>query len=137
PASVGGSGDELFVANRAQDGTRPLKATPASYAAFRIASDGRLTPIGNPVEVPPGSSPTQTYVPPHTGHLMIATEESGPFRAFTIGGDGRLAQAPGSPLPLGRSCLPPRQAARRRVAPGAGRASQAAADLRGRRQHPP
>jgi DNA-binding beta-propeller fold protein YncE len=97
PATVGVSGDELFVANKAQDGTRPLKKTPASYATFRIAKDGRLTPIGSPVPAPAGSSPTQTYLPPHTGHLMIATEEAGPFRAFTIGGDGRLTQAPGSP----------------------------------------
>jgi DNA-binding beta-propeller fold protein YncE len=100
PATAGVSGGELFVANKAQDGTRPLKKTPASYATFHIAGDGRLTPIGSPVEAPAGSSPTQTYLPPHTGHLMIATEESGPFRAFTIGSDGRLTQAPGSPHEL-------------------------------------
>jgi DNA-binding beta-propeller fold protein YncE len=106
PASVGVSGDELFVANKAQDGSRRLKTTPASYATFRIARDGRLTPIGSPVEAPAGASPTQTYVPPHTGHLMIATEESGPFRAFTIGGDGRLTQAPGSPHELEDAVFP-------------------------------
>jgi 6-phosphogluconolactonase (cycloisomerase 2 family) len=106
PASVGVSGDELFVANKAQDGTRPLKATPASYATFRIGGDGRLTPIGTPLEAPPGSSPTQTYLPPHTGHLMIATEESGPFRAFTVESDGRLAQAPGSPHELEDAVFP-------------------------------
>jgi DNA-binding beta-propeller fold protein YncE len=100
PATVGVSGDELFVANKAQDGTRPLKKTAASYATFRIAKDGRLTPIGSPVPAPAGSSPTQTYLPPHTGRLMISTEEAGPFRAFTIGGDGRLTQAPGSPHAL-------------------------------------
>jgi DNA-binding beta-propeller fold protein YncE len=98
PASLGVSGDELIVANKAQDGTRPLKKTPANYATFHIGKDGRLTPLGSPIEAPPKSSPTQTYLPPpHTGHLMISTEESGPFRAFTIGSDGRLTQAPGSP----------------------------------------
>jgi 6-phosphogluconolactonase (cycloisomerase 2 family) len=107
PASVGVSGDELFVANKAQDGTRPLETTPASYATFHIANDGRLTPIGSPVTVPPRSSPTQTYVPPHTGHLMIATEESGPFRAFRIGAGGRLRQAAGSPLKLDRRVFLP------------------------------
>jgi 6-phosphogluconolactonase (cycloisomerase 2 family) len=106
PASVGVSGDELFVANKAQDGVRRLKTTPASYATFRIAADGHLTPIGSPVEAPAGASPTQTYIPPHTGHLMISTEESGPFRAFTIGGDGRLTQAPGSPLELDARVFP-------------------------------
>jgi hypothetical protein len=91
----------LFVGNKAQDGTRPLKKTPASYATFRIGSDGRLTPIGSPLPAPAGSSPTQTYLPPpHTGRLMISTEESGPFRAFTVGPDGRMTQAPGSPHEL-------------------------------------
>jgi DNA-binding beta-propeller fold protein YncE len=100
PATVGVRGDELFVANKAQDGTRPLKKTPASYATFHIAKDGRLTPIGSPLPAPPKSSPTQTYLPPHTGKLMISTEESGPFRAFTIAADGRMVQAPGSPHTL-------------------------------------
>jgi DNA-binding beta-propeller fold protein YncE len=100
PASVGVSGNELFVANKAQDGIRKLKTTAANYATFRIGSDGTLTPLGTPVEAPPRSSPTETYVPPHTGHLMIATEESGPFRAFTIGADGQLTQAEGSPHDL-------------------------------------
>src|SRR3954470_19670837 len=100
PATVGVSGDELFVANKAQDGIRPLKKTAASYATFRIGGDGRLTAIGSPVPAPAGSSPTPTYLPPHTGHLRISTEEAGPFRAFTIGGDGRLTQAPGSPHAL-------------------------------------
>jgi 6-phosphogluconolactonase (cycloisomerase 2 family) len=100
PASVGVKGDELFVANKAQDGERPLKKTPASYAAFRIAPNGSLSPIGEPVPAPADSSPTQTYVPPHTGNLMIATEESGPFRAFTVKPDGTLQQGPNSPLEL-------------------------------------
>src|SRR4051812_3011051 len=77
PASVGVKGNALFVANKAQDGERALKKTPASYASFRIAANGSLSPIGQPVPAPADSSPTQTYVPPHTGNLMIATEESG------------------------------------------------------------
>src|SRR4051794_24339400 len=62
PASVGVSGDELFVANKAQDGVRNLGKTKASYTTFHIESDGQLTPIGSPVTVPAGSSPTQAYV---------------------------------------------------------------------------
>jgi 6-phosphogluconolactonase (cycloisomerase 2 family) len=107
PASVGVSGDELFVANKAQDGVRDLLKQRASYAAFHIEADGRLTPIGTPVKVPPRSSPTEAYVPPHTGHLMIATEEAGPFRAFTIGADGTLTQGPNSPLRLDRRVFLP------------------------------
>src|SRR3954471_2342020 len=106
PSSVGVSGDELFVANKAQDGVRSLSKTKASYATFHIEADGSLTPIGTPFEVPPRSSPTQTFVPPHTGHLMISTEESGPFRAFTIGDDGTLHQGPNSPLQLDKRVLP-------------------------------
>src|SRR3954462_14434722 len=70
PASVGVSGDELFVANKAQDGVRSLSRTKASYATFPIEADGSLTAIGKPFEVLARSSPTQTFVPPHTGHLM-------------------------------------------------------------------
>jgi 6-phosphogluconolactonase (cycloisomerase 2 family) len=106
PASVGVSGDVLFVANKAQDGVRDLASTKASYASFHIESDGSLTPIGEPIKVPPRSSPTQTYVPPHTGRLMIATEESGPFRAFTVGDDGTLHQGPNSPLALDKRVYP-------------------------------
>ena len=107
PASVGVSGDELFVANKAQDGIRDLSREPASYATFHIESDGRLTPIGTPFKAPRRSSPTQVYVPPHTGHLMMATEEAGPFRAFTIGADGALQQGPNSPLKLDRRVFLP------------------------------
>src|SRR3954471_23151097 len=106
PASVGVSGDELFVANKEHDGVRALTKTKPSYAAFRIGSDGALTPIGTPVKVPARSSPTEAFVPPHTGHLMIATEESGPFRAFTIGDDGSLTQGPNSPLKLDKRVFP-------------------------------
>jgi 6-phosphogluconolactonase (cycloisomerase 2 family) len=107
PASVGVRGDELFVANKAQDGERDLKKTPASYATFRIAPNGSLTPIGTPFKAPAHSSPTQTYVPPHTGQLMIATEESGPFRAFTVDAQGNLNQGPNSPLKLDRRVFLP------------------------------
>src|SRR3954470_25080275 len=40
PASVGVSGDELFVANKAHDGVRALTKTKPSYATFHIGSDG-------------------------------------------------------------------------------------------------
>src|SRR3954467_12878359 len=107
PASVGVKGDELFVANKAQDGERNLDSTAASYATFKIATDGSLTPIGVPFKAPAHSSPTQTYVPPHTGNLMIATEESGPFRAFTIDVRGNLQQGQNSPLKLDRRVFLP------------------------------
>src|SRR3954447_18178495 len=75
PASVGVSGDTLFVANKAHDGRRSLESEPASYASFHIEGDGSLDAIGV-TQVPPRSSPTETYVPPGSD-LMVATEESG------------------------------------------------------------
>src|SRR4051812_41399555 len=105
PASVGVSGDTLFVANKAHDGLRSLEGEPASYASFHIAGDGSLDPIGVN-QVPPRSSPTETYVPPGSD-LMVATEESGPWRVFKVDGEGHLTQAPGSPHPLERQVFAP------------------------------
>ena len=107
PASVGVSGDVLFVANKAQDGIRNLASHNANYASFHIEPDGSLKPIGSVVPVPPGSSPTEAYVPPHTGRLMISGEEAGFFRAFTVGDDGSLTQGPNSPLKLDKRVFPP------------------------------
>jgi hypothetical protein len=99
PASVSVRDDTLVVANKAHDGVRDeLLKQDASYAAFRIAGDGSLTPLGRPIDAPPGSSPTQAYAAPGTD-LMFSTEEAGPWRAFKIGPDG-LTQAPGSPHAL-------------------------------------
>jgi len=105
PASVGVSGDTLFVANKAHDGRRSLESEPASYASFHIEGDGSLDAIGV-TQVPPRSSPTETYVPPGSD-LMVATEESGPWRVFKVDGEGRLTQAPGSPHPLERQVFAP------------------------------
>jgi 6-phosphogluconolactonase (cycloisomerase 2 family) len=102
PASVGVNGDTLFVVNKAHDESRHLEADNPTYASFHIAADGTLTPIGTPFDVPPKSSPTQAYVVPGT-NLLVGSEESGRWRTFTIGGDGSLTQAQGSPHPLDHS----------------------------------
>jgi hypothetical protein len=107
PASVGVSGDTLFVANKAQDGIRNLTFSPASYVSFHIGADGSLKPVGKPLSAPPQSSPTQTFVAPG-GKLMIATEEAGPWRVFKVDGGGRMTQAPGSPHPLEPEILTPK-----------------------------
>jgi 6-phosphogluconolactonase (cycloisomerase 2 family) len=99
PASVGVSGTTLFVANKAHDPARKLENTSASYASFRIRPGGALVPIGDPVKVPAGSSPTQAFPVPGA-NLMISTEEAGPWRVFGVGADGSLAEAPGSPHAL-------------------------------------
>jgi hypothetical protein len=99
PASVGVSGDTLFVANKAHDGIRDLTKEAPNYVSFKIGPDGALTPIGQPVDAPPKSSPTEAYVPPGSG-LMVGTEEEGPWRVFKVDGSGAITQVPDSPHPL-------------------------------------
>ena len=107
PASVGVAGDTLFVANKAHDGVRDLRKTPAGYVSFHIEHDGSLRPIGTPLGAPPRSSPTEAYPIPGTD-LVAATEESGPWRLFRVDGSGRMTQATGSPHPLEPRVLTPR-----------------------------
>lgn len=108
PASVTVAGDELFVANKAQDGVRDLSDTPASYVSFHINTDGSLSPLHDPVQVPPGSSPTQVYNPPGSD-LIVSTELPGPWRVFKFSEDGKLTQVPDSPHPLEREVFAPKE----------------------------
>ena len=41
------------------------------------------------------------------GKIVISSEEGGPFRAFTLGSDGKLTQGPNSPLSPPASLYPP------------------------------
>jgi 6-phosphogluconolactonase (cycloisomerase 2 family) len=106
PASVGVAGNTLYVANKAQDGIRDLERSDASYVSFAIAADGSLSPSGNAVEVPPKSSPTEAYPVPGKP-LMIATEESGPWRVFRTSSSGTMTSAPGGPVRLAPQVLAP------------------------------
>jgi 6-phosphogluconolactonase (cycloisomerase 2 family) len=110
PAAVGVAGDTLFVANKAEDGVRDLGDEVSSYASFRIAADGKLTQIGESVEVPSvgdrTASPTQVYPIPGKP-LMVATELQGPWRMFRVADDGGLETAPGSPHPLDAEVFAP------------------------------
>ncbi len=97
PASLGVSGDFLVVNNKAQDGVRDLSKIAPNYTTFEIGGSGKLTRVaGSNIKAEPGSSPTDAYVPP-AGGVAFSTEESGPIRAMTIGTDGVLAEAAGSP----------------------------------------
>ena len=104
PASLGLDGDTLVVVNKAQDGIRDLKAVQPNYTTFRVGGDGTLHPGGSTVAVPAGSSPTQALITRE--HVVISTEEAGPFRAFRLEG-ATLEQGPNSPLAPDESIFPP------------------------------
>jgi hypothetical protein len=105
PTSLGLSSSTLIVANKAQDGVRDLRRVPANYSSFHVNSDGSLSRPISSIDVPPRSSPLQTYITPD-GKVMISSEETGVFRTFLIGSDGTLTQVAGSPFPLPASVNP-------------------------------
>src|SRR5947209_8915864 len=105
PSSLGLAGDTLIVANKAQDGVRKLRTVPANYSSFHVNADGSLSKPISSIDVPPRSSPLQTYITPDR-KVVISSEESGVFRAFRIGPDGKLTQGPNSPLPLDPRVFP-------------------------------
>jgi len=105
PGSVGVSGDILIVANKAHDGVRDLETVGPNYTTFRIQDDGSLEPTGTTVTEPPRSSPTQVYVAPG-GKLVFTTEESGLLRAFALGSNGSLTEAPNSPQNVPTAAFP-------------------------------
>jgi hypothetical protein len=105
PSSLGLAGSTLIVANKAQDGVRDLSRTPANYTSFHVRSDGSLSGPISSIDVPPGASPLQAYVTPDR-RVLITSEETGVFRAFRIGRDGRLTEGRGSPLRLPGAVFP-------------------------------
>ena len=105
PSSLGLAGRTLIVANKAEDGVRDLTHVPPNYTCFHVRSDGSLSKPISSIPVAPGSSPLQAYVTPD-GKVLISSEETGVFRAFRIGRNGRLTQGPGSPLRLPSAVFP-------------------------------
>ena len=105
PSSLGLAGQTLIVANKAQDGVRDLTRASPNYTSFHVRADGSLSRAISSIAVPPRSSPLQAYVTPD-GKVLISSEETGFFRAFRIGSNGRLRQGPGSPVRLPGSVFP-------------------------------
>ena len=108
PSSLGLAGRTLIVANKAQDGVRDLTRVSPNYTTFHVRADGSLSRPISSIDVPTGSSPLQAYVTPD-GKVLISSEETGVFRAFRIGPDGRLRQGAGSPLRLPNAVFPGRR----------------------------
>jgi 6-phosphogluconolactonase (cycloisomerase 2 family) len=105
PTSLGLAGRTLIVANKAQDGVRDLSRARPNYTSFHVRADGSLSGPISSIAVPPGSSPLQAYVTPDR-KVLISSEETGVFRTFRIGSDGRLTQGPGSPQRLPNAVFP-------------------------------
>ncbi len=106
PASVGIAGDMLVVINKAHDPRRTLSAVRPAYVALRNRRRRRALPRRQAVHrrgrlvADPGADDRRP------GHRL--DREIGPFRAFVLGADGSLRQAPNSPLQPETSIFEPR-----------------------------
>jgi 6-phosphogluconolactonase len=91
PDSVAVFGDLVYVAN---SGTGD-----ANYTGFRLGSNGRLFPIpGSTVSLAANAAPADVLFN-GTGTKLVGTEVgTSVIDSFTVGFDGRLTKAPGSPF---------------------------------------
>jgi 6-phosphogluconolactonase len=91
PVSVAVHGSLVYVANAGPAGT--------NYTGFRLTPTGRLTPIpGSTVALPSVAQPGDVLFN-STGTKLIGTRVgTSQIDSFTVGPDGRLTAAPGSPF---------------------------------------
>jgi 6-phosphogluconolactonase len=92
PVSVAVRGNLVYVANAGTGGS--------SYTGFRLTPVGRLAPVsGSAVALPSGSQPGDVLFN-GTGTKLAGTRVgTSQIDSFTVGPDGRLTAAPGSPFP--------------------------------------
>jgi 6-phosphogluconolactonase (cycloisomerase 2 family) len=92
PVSVTAYGDLVYVANAGDGGS--------NYTGFRLTHDGRLEPIpGSTVALPDGSQPADVLFNGDGTRLVGTRVGTSEIDSFTVGGDGRLTAASGSPFP--------------------------------------
>jgi 6-phosphogluconolactonase len=92
PVSVAVHDNLVYVANAGNGGS--------NYTGFRLGHDGRLRPIaGSTVALPDGSQPGDVLFNGDGTKLAGTRIGTSLIDSFTVGGDGRLAAAPGSPFP--------------------------------------
>jgi 6-phosphogluconolactonase len=91
PDSVAVSGDLVYVANSG--------AGDSNYTGFRLGFNGRLFPIpGSTVALAANAAPGDVLFN-GTGRKLVGTEVgTSVIDSFTVGPDGRLTAAPGSPF---------------------------------------
>ena len=95
PVSVAVHDDLVYVANAGPGGS--------DYTGFRQRPNGRLDPIaGSTVALPDDAQPGDVLFN-STGTKLAGTRVgSSLIDSFTVGQDGKLTAAPGSPFPAGR-----------------------------------
>jgi 6-phosphogluconolactonase len=92
PVSVAVHDNLVYVANAGNGGS--------NYTGFRLRHDGRLKPIaGSTVAKPDGSQPGDVLFNADGARLAGTRIGTSLIDSFTVGDDGRLAAAPGSPFP--------------------------------------
>jgi len=92
PVSIAVSGSLVYVANA--DPVDP------NYTGFTLNSGGHLRPIpGSTVSLPAGSQPGDVLFNGDGTKLVGARVASSLIDSFTVGSDGLLTAAPGSPFP--------------------------------------
>jgi 6-phosphogluconolactonase (cycloisomerase 2 family) len=91
PVSIAVHGDLVYVANAGTGGS--------NYTGFRLGSFGQLLPIpGSTVTLSDGSQPGDVLFN-GTGTKLVGTRVgTSKIDSFTVGFDGRLTAAPGSPF---------------------------------------
>jgi 6-phosphogluconolactonase len=91
PVSVAVHGDLVYVANAGSGGS--------NFTGFRLNRGGRLAPIaGSAVALPDGSQPGDVLFNGTGTKLAGTLVGTSQIASFTVGWDGLLAAAPGSPF---------------------------------------
>src|SRR3954454_5808743 len=105
PVSVTIHHDLVYVANAADGGS--------NYTGFRLGAQGSLTPIaGSTYALPDGSQPGDVFFNGDGTKLVGTRINSSLIDSFTVGHNGPLTAAPGSPFaaqgvgPFGSECRP-------------------------------
>jgi 6-phosphogluconolactonase (cycloisomerase 2 family) len=91
PVSIAASGDLVYVANAGSGGS--------NYTGFRLNPGGHLRPIDNStVALPDGSQPGDVLFSGDGHHLVGVRVATSLIDSFTVGNDGLLTVATGSPF---------------------------------------
>jgi 6-phosphogluconolactonase len=92
PVSVTLQNDLVYVANAGNGGS--------NVTGFRLKKDGRLMPIpGSTVALPDGSQPGDVLFNADGSRLAATLVGTSQIDSFTVGANGRLTAATGSPFP--------------------------------------
>ena len=91
PVSIAVQGRLVYVANAGDGGS--------NYTGFTLNGGGRLRALsGSTVPLPDGSSPGDVLFSGDGTHLLGVRVNTSLIDSFSVGPDGRLAAAPGSPF---------------------------------------